>query len=228
MSLNYRTIAKVLREHFVGDTPITKNASEQKKFISFLKSELKKIPDISLPHHYSSYGENPKYICHFSLQDKSTRYGYGGNSFTIQFSQDNNLIIKHYDDTANIYQVEQIYSFLDKLKLKLEERRERRLKREKVKSLKRQAITAKIKEIAKEDEFDFYIREYDMKMKLIVRIEDAKILEVDIPYGKFQDILKNVRSIVQDIRKLQKSGITFRLKSISKYYGHAWITHESL
>ncbi|TGO03223.1 hypothetical protein PN36_10485 [Candidatus Thiomargarita nelsonii] len=220
MSLNSRTIAKILREHFTGEIPIIKNIYEHIEFMSSLKTELEKITGVEV----STGSSWDMRECHFSVKGEFSKYG---DSFTIQFNQKNELIIDNYRDSATIYQIEQIYSFIDRLKLEPENIKGRRLKTEKINKLKKQAILAKMKEIAKEDQFDFYTTEYKTKLKMIVRVEGGKLLEIDIPYGKFQEILKDLRSFIMTVRELQKSGISFKLKPDSND-GYGWIRHTSV
>jgi Fe2+ or Zn2+ uptake regulation protein len=226
MSLNSRSIAKILREHFTGKTPIIKNAFEHQAFISSLKTEIEKIKGIEKPSFYRIDKEpKPKYD--FSIKDESCFYGY--DYFTIKFNQSNGLIITHNGSHANVYQIEQIYTFIDRIKQEYDKKNARKLKTEKINKLKQLAIIGNIKKIAKEDKFDFYTEEYATKLKLIIQIESGKIMEIDIPYSEFQDTLKELRSLIQTIRELQKSGLTFRLKSTAKKSKHSsWITHESL
>ncbi|MEN8218340.1 MAG: hypothetical protein ABFS56_18620 [Pseudomonadota bacterium] len=223
MSLNSRTIAKILQEHFTGKTPIIKNAFEHQTIITSIKSQIEKIKGIEIPS-YSN--KAPKQECSFLIKNESSMYGY--ESFTIKFNQTNELIITNYWNNAIVYQIEQIYTFIDRLKQEYDNKNARQLKKEKIKKLKQLAIIGNIKKIAKEDKFDFSTREYATKLKLIVQIESGKIIEVDIPYSQFQDTLKELRSLIQTVRELQKSGITFRLKSGSGYKHYSWITHESL
>jgi len=221
-------MAKILREHFIGETPVIKNVPEHKAFISSLKSDLEKIKGVDISSYYSSRDKDPDTVCRFSVQEEDDRFRYyRSDSFTIKFSQENELLIKHYSDNTIVYQVEQIYAFIDKLKVAYGEKKALRLKKEKINSLKQQAIIAKVKEIAKEDRFDFYTREYERKLKLGIRLEGG-IIEVDIPYKEFQEMLKDLRSFIHNVRELQKSGFTFKLKADSGHRGYGWITHDSL
>jgi len=228
MSLNSRTVAKLLREHFIGDTPITKNLFEQKEFLSPLKDELKKIKGVDMSRHYYSKDNDPKEFYFVIQEANGSGYSYQGDSFTIKFDEQNRLIVQYYFNVYGIvYQVEQIDSFIDKIKEAHENKIARRLKTKKINKLKQQAIIAKMKEIAKEDQFDFFVHEYERKLKLGVRLEGNKLVEIDIPYGQFQDILKDLRSLIKTLTELQKSGISFRLKNDSGR-GYGWISHDSL
>jgi len=227
MSLHSRTIAKALREHFTGDIPVMKAPLEHKKMMASIKSQLEKTTGITLSTYYSHRDNDPDRLCRFEVSDDEFRF-YNSDSFAIKFNENNELIIEHYSAQAMVYQIEQVYTFIDRLKVEYKNKKARQLKREKINKLKQQAIVAKVKEIAKEDQFDFYVREYSIKLKLTVRIEEGKIVEFDIPYNQFQDILKDLRSVIQDIRELQKSGISFKILNDSGrgYYG--WITPDSL
>ncbi len=229
MSLNFRTVTKLLREHFIGDIPITKNLFEQKEFLLSLKDDVKKIKGLDMSRYYHSEDKESEDI-HFMVKEDhdSGYYSYQGDSFTLKFDEQNRLIVEYYTNTYGVvYQVEQIYSFIDKVKEAHDKKTARRLKTKKINKLKQQAIIAKMKEIAKEDQFDFFVREYERKLKLGVRIEGNKLVEIDIPYGKFQDILKDLRSLIKTLTELQQSGINFKLRNDSGR-GYGWISHDSL
>jgi len=179
-----------------------------------IKSQLEKSKGIIISIYYSRRDNEPDKLCHFEVSDKEDGY-YNSDSFTLKFNENNELMIKHFSSRAMVYQIEQIYTFIDRLKVEYQKKKARQLKREKINKLKQQAIVAKVKEIAKEDRFEFSVREYSIKLKLTVRIEGGKIVEFDIPYNKFQEVLKDLRSVIQDIRELQKSGISFKIRNDS-------------
>ncbi|RKZ51520.1 MAG: hypothetical protein DRR16_05100 [Candidatus Parabeggiatoa sp. nov. 3] len=214
MSLHPKTVAKALQEHFTGDIPVMKAPIAHKKLMTSIKSQLEKSKGIIISIYYSRRDNEPDKLCHFEVSDKEDGY-YNSDSFTLKFNENNELMIKHFSSRAMVYQIEQIYTFIDRLKVEYQKKKARQLKREKINKLKQQAIVAKVKEIAKEDRFEFSVREYSIKLKLTVRIEGGKIVEFDIPYNKFQEVLKDLRSVIQDIRELQKSGISFKIRNDS-------------
>jgi hypothetical protein len=214
MSLHPKTVAKALQEHFTGDIPVMKAPIAHKKLMTSIKSQFEKITGITLSTYYSHRDNEPDRVCHFEISDDDLGF-YNRDSFSLRFNENNELCIEHYHDSAMVYQIEQIYTFIDRLKEEYKKKKARLLKREKINKLKQQAIVAKVKEIAKEDRFEFSVREYSIKLKLTVRIEGGKIVEFDIPYNKFQEVLKDLRSVIQDIRELQKSGISFKIKNDS-------------
>ena len=211
-------------KNFMENKKVAKNGG---KVANAARKQLEKTTGITLSTYYSHRDNDPDRLCRFEVSDDEFRF-YNSDSFAIKFNENNELIIEHYSAQAMVYQIEQVYTFIDRLKVEYKNKKARQLKREKINKLKQQAIVAKVKEIAKEDQFDFYVREYSIKLKLTVRIEEGKIVEFDIPYNQFQDILKDLRSVIQDIRELQKSGISFKILNDSGrgYYG--WITPDSL
>jgi hypothetical protein len=226
-------MGKLLREHFTGEFPIfMKTTSEQKILISQIKAELKKIQAVRLSDHYyfSHDKDREETILRFTLEDDLHRYYRPYCSLTLKFGEDDHcLIIEDSPRRALVYQVEQIYSFIDKLKAEFDQKKAQAHKTEKINNLKQQAIIARIKEIAKEDKFEFATtwREYQNKLKVMVRLEGGILMEVDIPYNGFQEVLKNLRPLIRNVNELQKLGISFKIKSDSGYSGHGWITPDN-
>lgn len=231
-SLHPSTMGKLLREHFTGEFPISiKAASEQQALISNIKAELKKIQAVHLSEHYYFPQDKGREECtlRFSLEDDLYRYYRPYCSLTLTFREDDHcLIIEDSPHYALVYQVEQIYSFIDKLKAEFDKKKAQAHKTEKINNLKQQAIIARIKEIAKADKFEFATtwREYQNKLKVMVRLEGGVLMEIDIPYNGFQEVLKNLRPLIRNVNELQKLGISFKIKSDSGYSGHGWITPD--
>jgi hypothetical protein len=135
-----------------------------------------------------------------------------------------------------VYHLEQIYTLIDKMNaeskrleanyLKRKQKREAdRLKKQKIKSLKHKAIIAKINEIAQEDKFEFYLKKYATKVKLVVRLAESEKMEIDIPYAQFQETLKNLRVTIQTLKDLRHAGVTFKIRNLS-YREPEWSYYE--
>jgi hypothetical protein len=164
---------------------------------------------------------------------------YSFDRAVLKFNDQDELIIEERWDLIStpVYHLEQIYTFADKVKRESEKleaislkRQEKRkvevLKKEKIKALKLKAIVAKIKEIAREDKFEFYIdKHYATKVKLVVRLAEKEKIEIDIPYNKFQDAVKNLRVTIQTLKDLHSSGITFKIRFLS-FCEPKWISYE--
>ena len=236
MLLHNNTIKKIFREHFQGKMPIVKYGLEKKELILNIKKELRtkegfKLSDKS---EYRYHSEKSEEICCFEIIS-SSKY-YRDQTFYLKFNDKNELSIgKRYQLASPVYHVEQIYTLYDKMQQEYKrieknylKRENNKLKKQKITDLTYQAIIAKIHEIVKEDKFKFYIRKYVDNLILEVYLAPHKHIEIDIPYDKFQEVLKNPRITIQTIRDLHDLGISFQIKSYPpKYYEEpTWISYD--
>ncbi|MCP4154253.1 MAG: hypothetical protein GY757_41395, partial [bacterium] len=104
-----------------------------------------------------------------------------------------------------------LFDFVGVVLEKYIEIKNRKTKSAKVKKLKKSAIIARINEIARENRFNFHIREYSIKVQLAIQIGEKGIVTIDIPYSKFQEELGKIESIVTSSRELERSGIVANL-----------------
>jgi hypothetical protein len=182
-------------------------------------------------NYYKYRNKNHDEVCCFKIIS-SSKY-YCDQEFGLVFGEQNELIIqdRRWLDSP-VYHLQQIYTLSDKMKLEYKrleknylKREGVRLKKQKVKDLKHQAIIAKINQIAKEDKLKFSVIEYTNKVKLIICLAHAEEMVIDIPYDKFQETLKNLRTTIQTIRELRESGITFEIRTYpAAYYSEPYWT----
>jgi hypothetical protein len=230
-TLKTNTLKKIFREHFKGETPIVKYGSEQKVLISEIKQKLRTMKGYTLSNN-NSY---PRYtkteleeICLFEILPPSE--DYRNQEFTLQFNEQNQLYIEQwYRLDSLVYDLEQIYTLFDRMKLEYERLGAVQIKTQKIKGLKHTAIIAKINQIAIEDKFEFRLeKHFATKIKLIVRITDLEKMEIDIPYSKFQETLQNLRFTIQTIRELRKSDITFKIRKMSRSESeYGWSSYDN-
>lgn len=94
-------------------------------------------------------------------------------------------------------------------------------KREKIKTLKRQAIVAQLRQIAQEERFAFYVETTALLIRVGVRLDDNNQLVIAIPFGEFESILPRVREAVTSLRALHQHKIRFKTTLIG--YRKEWI-----
>jgi len=243
--LQKSTFKKIFREHFQGEVPIVKYGSEQKMLISEIKQKLTTMNSYALLDSYY-----PRYIkkesdelCSFEVQSRSTHYD--SPEFTVKFNDQNELIIEQrYGLSSPVYRLEQIYTLFDKLTSEFKrldansskrqsksqsksqsKRQSDQIKKKKIKELKHNAIIAKIHQIAKEEQLEFYLIEYVTKVKLAIRLAESEMVEIDIPYSKFQQILTNLPAMIQAIKEFHELGITFKMRRTG-YRHPKWISYQ--
>ena len=250
ISLHNRTLTKILREQFKGETPIVKSdLLEQNELIAAIKNKLSTMDGFQLLEevYYPRYEREYKKACFFKIPSSSKYYSH--QEFILKFNELNVFTIEANYKKVNspVYDLEQIYTLTDKMKSeykrldinyvrmqkakpKYEAAQRKRqennsLKRQKIKSLKDRAILAKISQIAKEDKFEFCLKEYTTKIKLLVRLTNIEQMEIDIPYKQFQEALQNLRVTIKTIQELRHSGIAFKIRRIG-YREPEWISFD--
>jgi hypothetical protein len=234
--LQNSTIKKIFREHFkTDDTPIIRTGLEKRVLLSTINQKLSTISGVKMlnpANFYRLQASQYEEICYFKILSPSQYYR--DQEFYLKYNEQNELQInERYSLSTLVYHLEEIYTLRDKV-IKEYQRLEKnclkkeneKLKRQKIKDLKHKAIIAKINEIAREDKLQFYIKEYTTKVKLIIRLAKSEQMAIDIPYGKFQETLKNLRITIQTIRALRESGITFKIHHYPSYREPRWISYE--
>ncbi|MDM8559756.1 hypothetical protein [Candidatus Parabeggiatoa sp. HSG14] len=241
-SLQTSTVKKIFREHFKGEVPIVKYDTEKKMLISEIEQKLRTMTGFVISDRYYRYRSELNESCYFQVHSPSEHYEYP--EFTVTFNEQNELIIKKWSGlNSKVYELEQIYTLFDKMTSEFKrldanylknrskseseqvKRENEQIKRKKIKDLKHKAIIAKIHEIAKEDQLEFYIRKYITKVKLVIRLAESEKMEIDIPYSKFQEIMQNLRTMIQTIREFHKSGITLKMRRTG-YRDPEWISYK--
>ncbi len=231
MSLNYSGIRKLFKKHFKGKNPLQIPVSEREKTGEMIRKRLKGLKHIRTDqHYYVRKEEQERTVCNFSVEEPSERYySYSHTEFDLLLNEQNELTIRHYRDDALISDLEEIFRFVSDCQEEVERRHAMAVRRKKVREFKAQAIIARVKQMAKEEKFDFYTETDTVKLKLYVRLSDKDCIELHIPFSKFQEVLPNVRETVSLIRKLHGKGIHFKFRAVHPYHigkGN-WITHDT-
>lgn len=94
-------------------------------------------------------------------------------------------------------------------------------KQEKIKSLKRQAVMAQLRQIAAEERFAFYVETTTLLIRVGVRLDENQHLVISIPFSEFESILPLVREAVISLRTLHQHKIRF--KTTQTHHRQSWI-----
>lgn len=231
MSLSHVTIKKLMRETFTGEKPIHVAEADKAAIRAQIKDRLTSLNNIRIENEHNYYPKTEPYefLIGFTIEDPHDRYALWRQNFRLMVDMADKLVIRHSGRTAFISDLEELISFIDTCQDRLDRQNAKKNKRQKVRDLKKQAIIAQIKKIAKEDKFDFCTDTDTVKLKLYIRLskEDREAIRLDIPFSKFQAVLPQLRQSIQSLRDLYHSGIKFKLES-PRYYRSSWIEHESL
>ncbi len=205
---------------FSGEKPLRAD-TEQKQLtlLAQCKHQLMKLPQLR-PEQNTWYDSRGNLDFHVVLDARHISDVH----IRLQFDKKGRLCLTkryHGTDLAKVSNMEEIAAFADALRKAsiAEDRRYEKLafdavKKEKIKSLKEQAIVAKIRELCAAEQVSYILETgYLHKMKLLVRLSDAERMEVDIPFASYQNILQNLQTAIQSFRELLAKNVVIKVKS---------------
>lgn len=213
----------LLEKYLTGTTPLTCKDELQDDFFERVRAEIKQHPQAQAWQESSTryYHKKEAFLgLYYNCGDRDSE------EINLEFKDQQLSIVLGYHVHHFVYSLDQLYPLLENLKKAIDQRFGEQLKKQKIKRLKYQAIHGKIKELAKAEEFDYHLKEYQTKIKLSILL-DAKVLEVDIHNNKFQTVLQDLQAFIRSVRELHQSGISFRFKTTQSHH-HGWIRHQEL
>ncbi len=211
MWLSEKKVNKLLAKYFKKvENPIIRIGEEkQKDFFSFLKKEIESLSKYKLKTESDYYGfdrGNNKMI--FEIDNPYSDKTYESNKYYFYFDMENKLNFGSLYENFYFDSVKNLLSFAGALEEEFKELR----KKQKIKELRTKTILSTIKELAKEENLDYFTEVDFAKIKLNVKISDSYYMEMQIPYKNFQETLINAREIIASMKVLYKKGIKMQLK----------------
>jgi hypothetical protein len=233
MGLQRKTIQKLLRDNFPGDSPIVVDAQQRSKVADAIRARLERIDGVDAKEPGYVPPEQKRYlVASFSLIDPGPYYyHYGRSTFYLRLDDDQRLTMADgYSGTAVLVSdLEEIGQFVHQCKERLERQRALQAKRTKVRHLLVQAILAQVKKLAQQERFDFMSESDLHKLKLYVKLSAEHALTLDIPFRRFKQVLPQLRSTLRALRQLYESGIRFHIVSRRGLpWRQKWIEYQSL
>ncbi|MCU0285136.1 MAG: hypothetical protein MUF15_01940 [Acidobacteria bacterium] len=228
-----RTLNKITREFFSDYPPLyVESLSEQKKIIDGLKEKIKANKDIGIkieePMTYYGQKEIDRERYLYLDIPNPHKHGswYDNARLAISFEKEKDkgkLYIKpaFENETYNFSgKAADLFQFLNLILEKYKEIDNRKTKTDRIKKLKKGAVLARIKELAKKNQFNFNLEEFRNKLQLSIQIGENGIVTMDILYSKFQQEMGKIEDIVHASKVLGRSGIVTNLnfKSLNNAY----------
>lgn len=233
MGLQHSTIQKLLREAFPGTTPLVVDPAGRKKLAAEITARLERFDGVDTKENsWVSEEQKPRYVGSISIIDPSAYYYYGGcDSFRLLLDDANRLTIQEarFSHGVLVSDLNEIVTFVQHCKQRLERKRALQAKRGKVRELLAQAILAQVKKLAKKEQFDFMSESDAQKLKLYVKLSDEYAIELNIPFREFKQVLPQLRAAIVALRHLYQSGIRYHVVGRRVLPRQTpWITHQSL
>jgi hypothetical protein len=219
VTLAYITIEKLFENFLKNSTPLKVSGKQsQKEVLNEIKGALTSLDFFRVKNRkdYWVSGSNKPAL---EIEYGTSSY-WRENKFTLYFDKDE-LTLKTGSFREPVSDTEHLIRFLEAVKKKYRERENRALKRKKLLNLKSKAIESRVRTLAEEMKFDYFLdKYYQNKVKLTIRLDDLDGIEIDIPYNRFQEVLDGVGKTVQNIAELYEKGLKFKVKPVRS---HKWV-----
>ncbi|KPA16717.1 hypothetical protein MHK_003062 [Candidatus Magnetomorum sp. HK-1] len=228
MRLHSQSIKKLINTIFSGD-PITGDFDTEKKqtvkLIAIqkeLKEKISSFKNLKIERRFeTTYGHWRKIALRFIYKSREKSYGWRNEDTIDIYFENNQLYVESWNISAPLSDPDQIVQFFKGVDQKRDERQKNVQKTKKVKDLKEKAVLSRIKILSKELNFHYFITKYKIKLKLSVRLGDKHMIEIDIPYNRFQEILQELGYCIESIISLYDQGIKFKIKGNNRDY-YSW------
>ncbi len=218
MHISKRNVKKIIDEVFTNPTPIiVEHEANQKEYLEVLQKKLTNIPNWKATKgSIKYYGETKT---NYTIDLRSNDFLYHDN-LEICFDSNNRLILVHQYQHAYLHTVAEVELYVEKMQQELNALENVEIKKDKIRDIKTNAIVASIKQIAEEINFQYSYNTDKFKVILRVKLNKKKnLIEIHIPYNKFQEVLPNVKGIIKSIFEMEELGINFKIKG---YSGITW------
>jgi len=228
MSLTIAFIEKTMRETFTRSTPWRIAPDERESAKQQIKERLSRLNNIKVdqnPYYDHGYGKPKRdVLCSFLVDDSSGCGWRSDYNFGLLLNPRQELTLGYsYAKEAVVSNIAEIETFIAACQAQLDRQAALANKRQKVREFKTQAIIAQVKQIAAEDQFEFFTENDRVKLKLSVLLDKNKIIEINIPFSRFQEVLPKLRSIITSLREVYQQGVQFKMKQIDSWHLNRFI-----
>jgi hypothetical protein len=226
MSFTTATVRKILRETLVGGQPLRVEPQQIVPLGQQIIETLRGQPMV----HLDPYRSKDGLVCQFSLVGPGVKpYDHWKIlNFKVHVDQDERLTISLWRESAAVSELGEIFSLVARCQDRLLRQQAQRVKQEKVKSLKSQAVIARVKQLAREEKFDFSTDTSPRFLKLYVKLSERECAELQVPFKDFEAAVPHLRGAIQSLRGFHACGMRFGLRQLSGYARRDWVRHESL
>jgi hypothetical protein len=214
---NYRTIQKLVADLCKNVVPIVAH-SERERDDLFDKIKTFVETDKRITTAYSKYrgSEDPDWVKGLKILFSDFDKNYSPIP-SLRFDKLGRLCMdNYYADTHRPVDFSTLQRIIDDVHNLLEIDEADKLKKQKMRDLKTQGILARLTEIAQEDGFKFSYEQMPTRVKLMVKLPENKLLNVDIPFSNFQEVMQKVRPFIKNSREIAETGIAFTIEKLKR------------
>jgi len=231
MALHPLSVRKLIKTVFCSDSPLTyhlvNDQQKQEKLIQIsneLKPMMSGFNKMKFDTDVQQYTETrPLLLISYASRHESTFYYSWLEDDTLSvFFKGNQLFVTSAHVEAPLSRLDEIVEYFKNVDLKRDQQDRSKSKSKKLKHLKEQTILSKIQTLSKELDFYYRIDKYHTKLKLSVRLGENHMMEINIPYNKFQEILQELEDSIKSVMTLYNKGLRFKIlgNKHDAYYWH--------
>ena len=235
MKLPAPSIAKLFRENFPGQSPIVIDRTRVPQTAKDWQQRIGAIEGVKLSQHPGDRDSRSRTLCRFTVPDPNNDvHFWRSDELRLEFDDEARLVLQSYkarspQHSALVSDLEEVKTFVQHVRQRYAKRHAGAKKREKVREFKSQAIIAQVKKLAKEEQFDFATTNDTKKLKLFVKLSKQHLIEIDVPFTRFEKVLPKLRTTIQSLRELYDEGLRFKIAPVGHLpWNTQWIEHETL
>lgn len=228
MALTHPSIRKLLRECFDAKEPLRADPADPGALLARVRERFEGwsgVTDSTRLVYRPPQDDLPDLRLDVTLAGDGYSYWRGVHLY-LHLDASLGLVLDCAGEKVPVGDLETIAAFVRACQAALQRQRAHQAKREKLRNLKAKAILAQVRQLARDEGFDFATETDSVKLKLYVRLADPDCARIDIPFSKFQEILPNLREGIRALRELQAAGIRFRIGRFASW--KTWVDHKTL
>jgi len=212
MKISHKQVETMMKEVFMQQNPIkVVGHKEQTAYIIKLYEEkFKNYPSLSTYKSSSKRMDEKEFSESISITYEPERFEKVSNYFYIRFI-DNILSMEEHGNHCGISDFLEVDKFVDKLSERYAEYKKEQAKKNKIIQLKSNAIIAVFKKIAEEENVEYSYTEKTSKIVLNIRLNNRYVLNIFIPFSKFQEVIPMVQTTIRQVKSLYNNGIEFKI-----------------
>lgn len=196
------------------------------------RAKLEKIEGIRVTNHPGDNDSRSRTLCRFTIPDPHQNAQYWRrDELRLEYSEELQLriVVDRWRGEAMAVCVSSIDEIEDLVRQTLQRYARRHAgakKREKVRSFKSKAIISQVDKIAAAEKFDYATSHDSQKLKLYVRLSKHDMIEIQIPFTRFEKVLPQVKGIIATMRELYSDGLKFKMATTHRLpLGTEWVQH---
>lgn len=200
----------------------------------FWYQQLGKIEGVRLTNHPGDRDSRSRTLCRFTIPEPNQNVQYWrSDELRLEYNDEHQLIVtigdwRRNDIVAVVSSIDEISDLVRQTLQRYARRHAGDKKRDKVRQFKSKAILAQVDKMASEESFDYAAKMDTQKLKLYVRVSQSDLIEIHVPFSRFEMVVPQLKETIATMRTLYENGLRFKMATVHRLpYGVKWKRHDS-